>query len=85
MKTSADMKNHAVDRGINVGNPVVVKRDIRGNKFYAEPRTIISRKGPMLTVSGDITRNVSRFKKLSVNSCILTVDGETQLPDKFKD
>lgn len=85
MKTSADMKNHAVDRGINVGNPVVVKRDIRGNKFYMEPRTIISRKGPMLTVSGDITRNVSRFKKLSVNSCILTVEGETQLPDKFKD
>lgn len=79
------MKNHAVDRGINVGNPVVVKRDIRGNKFYMEPRTIISRKGPMLTVSGDITRNVSRFKKLSVNSCILTVEGETQLPDKFKD
>lgn len=67
MKTSADTKNHAVDRGINVGDTVVVKRDICGNKFDMEPRTIISRKGPMLTVSGDITRNVSRIKKVSVN------------------
>ena len=49
MKTSADMKNHAVDRGISVGDTVVVKRDIHGNKFDMEPRTKISRKGPMLT------------------------------------
>jgi hypothetical protein len=62
-----------------------VKRDIRGNKFDMEPRTIISRKGPMLTVSDDIIRNVSGFKKVSVNRCILKIEGETQLPDKFKD
>jgi SOS-response transcriptional repressor LexA len=97
MKTSGDMKNDAVDRGISVGDTVVVnrgisvgdtvvvKRDIRGNKFDMEPRTIISRKGPMLTVSDDIIRNVSGFKKVSVNRCILKIEGETQLPDKFKD
>jgi SOS-response transcriptional repressor LexA len=97
MKTSGDMKNDAVDRGISVGDTVVVnrgisvgdtvvvKRDIRGNKFDMEPRTIISRKGPMLTVSDDIIRNVSGFKKVSVNRCILKIEGETQLSDKFKD
>ena len=45
MKTSADMKNHAVNRDINVGDTVVVKRDIRGNKldpkFDIEPKTVM--------------------------------------------
>ena len=69
MKASADMKNHAVNRDINVGDTVVVKRDIRGNKFDSkfdmETRTVMNKKGPMLTVSGDIKRNVSRFTKVS--------------------
>ena len=72
MKTSAGMKDHAVNRGINVSDTVVVKRHIRENKldpkFDMEPRTVINKKGPMLTVSGDITRNVSRFKKVSTDA-----------------
>ncbi|XP_021378396.1 uncharacterized protein LOC110466305 [Mizuhopecten yessoensis] len=71
MKLYADARNHAKDSDISVGDVVVVQQDMKGNKlttaFDPQPRTVTNMKGPMITVHGKTTRNVSRFKK--INQC----------------
>ncbi|XP_033758079.1 uncharacterized protein LOC117340426 [Pecten maximus] len=64
----ADNRNRVHHRDISVGDTVMVKNEFKENKlstvYDPTPRMVTNKKGPMVTVSGNITRNVSRFKKV---------------------
>jgi hypothetical protein len=69
MKENMDRRNNAQHRDINVGDSVIVKYDQRGNKlqpiYKPELKTVLAKKGSMLTISGNITRNMSQVKKVN--------------------
>ncbi|XP_033749316.1 uncharacterized protein K02A2.6-like [Pecten maximus] len=68
MKYQADIRNQARPREIAVGDTVLIKQDIKENKlapkFQAQPKVVLEKKGPMVTVTGNVTRIVSRFKRV---------------------
>lgn len=68
MKCYADARNCADYRDIKVGDTVVMNRDEYKGKLqpkYERPGIVTAKKGPMITVNNDVSRNVSRFKKFS--------------------
>lgn len=86
MKQAADKKNRASEKNIKEGDRVMMKNDFRSNKLQStyKPRleTVVATKGPMVTMSGNVTRNVSRFKKVKgvVNLIPKEVVEEMQWP-----
>ncbi|KAK3105801.1 hypothetical protein FSP39_006028 [Pinctada imbricata] len=68
MKENTDRQNSAHHRDINIGDSIIVKYDQRGNKlqpvYKPEMKTVLAKKGSMVTISGDITRNMSQVKKV---------------------
>ncbi|KAK3088256.1 hypothetical protein FSP39_016655 [Pinctada imbricata] len=68
MKENTDRQNSAHHRDINIGDSIIVKYDQRKNKlqpvYKPEMKTVLAKKGSMVTISGDITRNMSQVKKV---------------------
>ena len=69
MKYFGDQRNRAVKSDIQVGDTVLMKKETRGNKLQSvydpNPRKVSDKKGSVVTVDDSVTRNISRFKKIS--------------------
>ncbi|OWF54664.1 hypothetical protein KP79_PYT25381 [Mizuhopecten yessoensis] len=82
MKSYADSKNCAREKTLVKGDTVMLKRDFKGNKLSTiyDPRlrTVTNTKGPMVTVTGNVTRNISRFKKIDSQHPSASFDDEVE-------
>ncbi|XP_062571293.1 uncharacterized protein K02A2.6-like [Saccostrea cucullata] len=68
MRSYADKRNQAKERDISVGDSVVMKNEKRGKMqpyFSYEPKIVTDKKGSMITVDREVTRNMSQFKKIN--------------------
>lgn len=68
VKQRTDARNDADYSDIKVGDSVVINRDEYKGKLqpkYERSGIVTATKGPTITVNNDVTRNVSRFKKIS--------------------
>lgn len=91
-KAYADNRNKARFRDLAIGDCVMIRDNSRGNKlsppFQPIPMLVVAMKGNMITAEGGnrrVTRNVSFFKKVSINQSSRDVGSDSDLEDDADD